>query len=95
MPCPNAMLGNLGAHEERSSHASRQQQHSTATGPIRYHFLANSLSDLQSTFVHVRDLVVRSGFLDIYPLCPVGRRDRPLYKSFPMRESKILAITLI
>jgi len=75
MPCPNAMLGNLGAHEERSSHASRQQQHSTATGPIRYHFLANSLSDLQSTFVHVRDLVVRSGFLDIYPLCPVGRRD--------------------
>jgi len=34
---------------------------------------------------------VRSGFLNIYPLCPVARRDRPLYKC-STRESKILAI---
>jgi hypothetical protein len=41
MPRPNAMLG-----------VRSRQQHSTLTGPLRYHHLRESLSHLKSALVH-------------------------------------------
>ena len=56
MPCPNAMLGSTPAGRvpalfRRIAH----QQHSTATGQIRYHLWANSLWALKSALIHPRD----------------------------------------